>query len=152
MNEQEYAGFWVRVGAALIDSILLFLVISPLMTAIYGMHYWTSPNYFVGFWDVVVNYLLPAIAIIIFWIYRSATPGKMMLKLTIVDAKTGGLPSKGQYIGRYLAYYVSAIPLFLGLIWVGIDKRKQGWHDMLAGTLVLRNNQAVAVNSTPEDE
>ena len=152
MNEQEYAGFWVRVGAALIDSILLFTVISPLMTAIYGMRYWTSPNYFLGFWDVVVNYLLPAIAIIIFWIYRSATPGKMMLKLTIVDAKTGGQPSKGQYIGRYLAYYVSAIPLFLGLIWVGIDKRKQGWHDMLAGTLVLRNNRAVAVNSEPADE
>ena len=152
MNEQEYAGFWVRVGAALIDSILLLIVISPLMTAIYGMQYWTSPNYFQGFWDVVVNYLLPAIAIIIFWIYRSATPGKMMLKLTIVDAKTGGQPSKGQYIGRYLAYYVSAIPLFLGLIWVGIDKRKQGWHDMLAGTLVLRNNRAVAVNSEPADE
>ena len=124
MNEQEYAGFWVRVGAALIDSILLLIVISPLMTAIYGMQYWTSPNYFQGFWDVVVNYLLPAIAIILFWIYRAATPGKMMLKLTIVDAKTGGQPSKGQYIGRYLAYYVSAIPLFLGLIWVGIDKRK----------------------------
>ena len=152
MNEQEYAGFWVRVGAALIDSILLFIVISPLMTAIYGMQYWTSPNYFQGFWDVVVNYLLPAIAIIIFWIYRAATPGKMMLKLTIVDAKTGGQPSKGQYIGRYLAYYVSAIPLFLGLIWVGIDKRKQGWHDMLAGTLVLRNNQTVAVNLEPADE
>ena len=152
MNEQEYAGFWVRVGAALIDSILLLIVISPLMTAIYGMQYWTSPNYFQGFWDVVVNYLLPAIAIILFWIYRAATPGKMMLKLTIVDAKTGGQPSKGQYIGRYLAYYVSAIPLFLGLIWVGIDKRKQGWHDMLAGTLVLRNNRAVAVNSEPADE
>ena len=152
MNEQEYAGFWVRVGAALIDSILLLIVIAPLMTAIHGMQYWTSPNYFQGFWDVVVNYLLPAIAIIIFWIYRAATPGKMMLKLTIVDAKTGGQPSKGQYIGRYLAYYVSAIPLFLGLIWVGIDKRKQGWHDMLAGTLVLRNNQTVAVNLEPADE
>lgn len=150
MSEQEYAGFWVRVGAAIIDSILLLIVISPLMTAIYGIQYWTNQSYFLGFWDVVLNYLLPAVAIIIFWIYRSATPGKMMLKLSIVDAKTGGHPSKGQYIGRYLAYYVSAIPLFLGLIWVGFDKRKQGWHDMLAGTLVVKNKQSTATNSAPE--
>ncbi len=152
MSEHEYAGFWVRVGAAIIDSILLLIVISPLMTAIYGIQYWTSQSYFLGFWDVVLNYLLPAVAIIIFWIYRSATPGKMMLKLSIVDAKTGGQPSKGQYIGRYLAYYVSAIPLFLGLIWVGIDKKKQGWHDMLAGTLVVKNKQSIAAHSAPEEQ
>lgn len=152
MSEQEYAGFWVRVGAAIIDSILLLIVISPLMTSIYGMQYWTSQSYVLGFWDVILNYLLPAIVVIIFWIYRSATPGKMMLKLTIVDAKTGGHPSKGQYIGRYLAYYVSAIPLFLGLIWVGFDKRKQGWHDMLAGTLVVKNKQSTAANSAPEEQ
>jgi uncharacterized RDD family membrane protein YckC len=41
-------------------------------------------------------------------------------------------------VGRYLGYFVSAIPLFLGLIWVGIDGRKQGWHDKLAGTVVIR--------------
>lgn len=142
---QEYAGFWLRVGAALIDSVLLLIVIWPLMAAIYGLQYWTSGHYILGFWDVVINYLLPAIVVIIFWIYRSATPGKMMLNLTIVDAKTGNAPTKGQYIGRYLAYYVSAIPLFMGLIWVGLDKRKQGWHDKLAGTVVLKTNQTEAV-------
>ncbi|MBX3651771.1 MAG: RDD family protein [Burkholderiales bacterium] len=36
-------------------------------------------------------------------------------------------------------YIASALPLFLGFIWVGIDKRKQGWHDKLAGTVVIRN-------------
>ncbi len=41
-------------------------------------------------------------------------------------------------IGRYFGYYVSILPLMLGIIWVGIDKRKQGWHDKLAGTVVIR--------------
>lgn len=65
----------------------------------------------------------------------------MATKLTIVDEKTGGKPSTGQFVGRYLAYYISMLPLFLGIIWVGIDKRKQGWHDKLAGTVVLKNNK-----------
>jgi uncharacterized RDD family membrane protein YckC len=46
---------------------------------------------------------------------------------------------KGQLIGRYLGYYVSTIPLLLGIIWVGIDRKKQGWHDKLARTVVVRD-------------
>ena len=140
-EDYVYAGFWIRVGASIIDSILILLVIAPILTAIYGREYWVSESFIQGTWDVLLNYILPAIAIVIFWIYRSATPGKMLLGLTIVDANTGGKPSTGQFIGRYLGYYVSTIPLLLGLIWVGIDKRKQGWHDKLAGTVVIRNKE-----------
>jgi uncharacterized RDD family membrane protein YckC len=93
----------------------------------------------------MLNYILPAIAVIVFWIYKSATPGKMATKLMIVDAETGGRPSTSQFIGRYLGYYISMIPLFLGIIWVGFDKRKQGWHDKLAGTVVIRSNKAEPV-------
>jgi uncharacterized RDD family membrane protein YckC len=83
--------------------------------------------------------------IIVFWVYKSATPGKLATRLAIVDAKTGEKPSTGQFIGRYFAYYVSIIPFFLGFIWVGIDKRKQGFHDKLAGTVVIRNKPAEPV-------
>jgi uncharacterized RDD family membrane protein YckC len=41
-------------------------------------------------------------------------------------------------VGRYLGYFVSTIPFGLGLFWIGWDKRKQGWHDKLAGTVVIR--------------
>jgi uncharacterized RDD family membrane protein YckC len=140
MEDLEYAGFWVRTGAALIDTILMLIIIMPVLTLIYGSDYWTSEAFFIGFWDIVLNYILPAIAVILFWIYKSATPGKMALKLSIVDAKTGREASKGQLIGRYFAYYISILALFLGIIWVGIDKRKQGWHDKLAGTVVIKNN------------
>ena len=145
MNEQEYAGFWIRTGAAIIDTILMLIILIPILTAIYGTDYWISESYVKGFWDVMFNYILPAVAVIIFWVYKSATPGKMATKLTIVDAKTGEKPSTGQFIGRYLGYYVSMIPLFLGIIWVGIDKRKQGWHDKLAGTVVIKSNKSEPV-------
>lgn len=140
MNEPqlEYVGFWPRVGASIIDTILMLVIVAPLLTWIYGAKYWVTERYIVGPADVLLNWVLPAIAVILFWIYRQATPGKMAIHARIVDAKTGGKPSTGQLIGRYLGYYVSVIPLMLGIIWVGIDKRKQGWHDKLAGTLVVR--------------
>ena len=146
MNEQEYAGFWIRTLAAIIDTIFMLIIIIPVLFAIYGTDYWDSESFVAGFWDFLFQYILPAIAVIIFWIYKSATPGKMITGLTIVDAKTGGKPSTGQFIGRYLGYYLSMTPLFLGIIWVGIDKRKQGWHDKLAGTVVIRNKESEPVN------
>ncbi len=63
-------------------------------------------------------------------------PGTVALT-TIRDLHEHPL-SNGQAIGRYLAYYVSSIPLGLGLLWVAFDRRKQGWHDKLAGTFVIR--------------
>ena len=139
MNEQKYAGFWIRVAAALIDTVLVLLVIMPLLLAIYGKDYMTatSVSWTRGAWDFLLNYIFPAIAVIAFWTYKSATPGKMILKMKIVDATTGGKLSVGQSLIRYLGYYVSIIPLCLGLIWVGIDKRKQGFHDKIAGTVVI---------------
>lgn len=142
MNERKYAGFWIRTVAAIIDTLLMIIIIAPVLTGIYGKEYWLSDSLIQGSWDVMFSYILPAIAVVLFWSYKSATPGKMLMKLTIVDAKTGGKPSTGQLIGRYLGYYVSIIPLCLGIIWVGIDKRKQGWHDKLAGTVVIRNNRS----------
>lgn len=138
MSEQKYAGFWIRVGASLIDTVLLIMIIAPLLLAIYGKDYLMSSSWSQGIWDFLLNYIFPAIAVIAFWVYKSATPGKMILNMKIVDAATGGKLTAGQCLIRYLGYYVSAIPLGLGLIWVGIDKRKQGWHDKLAGTVVIK--------------
>ena len=75
---------------------------------------------------------------IAFWLYKSATPGKILTKLKIVDAKTGEKPSVGQFLIRYLGFIIALLPFLLGVIWVGFDKRKQGWHDKLASTIVIR--------------
>lgn len=87
---------------------------------------------------IILNYVAPALVIILFWVYKSATPGKMILKLRIVDADSGGKPSTAQFVGRYFSYYLSTLPLMLGFIWVAFDQRKQGWHDKLAGTVVIK--------------
>ena len=60
----------------------------------------------------------------------------------IMDARTGARPSFFQYVRRYVAYAVSIVPLFLGIIWVGFDKRKQGWHDKIANTVVIRKEHS----------
>jgi uncharacterized RDD family membrane protein YckC len=90
--------------------------------------------------DVLLNLAFPALAVILFWVYNSATPGKMVLKLRIVDAKRHAPASTGQLVLRYSAYYLSLLPLGLGIVWVALDKRKQGWHDKLAGTLVIKDH------------
>ena len=137
----EYVGFWPRVGAAIIDTILMLVICAPLVTYFYGREYWVSTEtiFIAGPAEFLINWVFPAIAVVLFWIYRQATPGKMAIGAKIVDEKTGGKPSTGQLIGRYLGYYVSILPLMLGIIWVGIDPRKQGFHDKLAGTLVVRS-------------
>lgn len=134
----EYAGFWLRVAASLIDTIMLLVLLFPLLSLIYGMSYWTEPRPVSGVLDFLLNYMAPGIIVILFWIYKSATPGKLILKMKIVDAETLHEAKTGQLIVRYLGYYLSTIPLLLGLIWVGIDKRKQGFHDKLAHTLVIK--------------
>jgi uncharacterized RDD family membrane protein YckC len=137
--ELEYVGFWARVGAALIDSVLLLAIITPLLYWFYGPSYFLEGDAVHGLADVLLNWALPAVAVIVFWVYRQATPGKMVIKARIVDADSAGPPSTGQLVGRYFAYYISIIPLCLGLFWVAFDARKQGWHDKLARTVVVRD-------------
>jgi len=140
-SEFEYAGFWIRVWASVIDSVLIFAIILPVLTAIYGRAYWSSDSFIQGPVDFLLSWVAPAVAVVLFWIIRQATPGKMAIAAHIVDAKTGGKPSNGQLIARYAGYYLSIIPLFVGLIWVAFDPRKQGWHDKLAGTVVIRKKK-----------
>jgi uncharacterized RDD family membrane protein YckC len=134
----EYVGFWLRVWAAMIDTVVMLIITTPLLMMVYGRNYFSLTGALQGPADFLISYLLPAVIVISLWSIRNATPGKSSLGAKIVDAATGEAPSLGQYIGRYLGYFVSTIPCCLGLIWVGFSPKKQGWHDMLAGTVVIR--------------
>lgn len=137
-SDIEYAGFWVRVGATIIDTILIMIITFPLLVFIYGWKYFGSERLISGPADFLISWVLPAVAVVWFWTQRQATPGKAALSLRVLDADSGETLSLGQSIGRYLAYFVSIIPLGLGMIWVGFDSRKQGWHDKLANSVVVR--------------
>ena len=138
IEELIYAGFWIRVVASLIDTVLILLLTWPILTLIYGKAYWLSESFIQGTWDFVFSYIIPAVIVILFWIYKSATPGKMILGLRVISLGENRALSVGQSIGRYCGYYVSMIPLLIGIIWVAFDKRKQGWHDKLSNTAVVK--------------
>ena len=148
MENYEYAGFWLRFGAVLIDLVIMTIILFIPLTFIYGSGYWLSDQLIKGFWDFLLGYVVPIVATIWFWLKFLGTPGKMALRLKIVDAKTGGRLALGQAIGRYFAYIPAMLPIGLGFIWVGIDKKKQGWHDKLAGTVVVRDTRKILFNSS----
>ena len=147
-SELSYVGFWARFLSFVVDSIWAMILIAlivgvGLSAPEIDLKEATDPDRAVGVLlqllpRLGLDLLLIGVAFVLFWMFRSATPGKMLVSAVIVDAKTLGKPSTGQLIGRYLAYYVSTLPLCLGFLWVAFDRRKQGWHDKIAGTLVIK--------------
>lgn len=133
----EYVGFWARLGAAFIDTVIQLTLLIPLTYAMYG-RLSLEGHFFMGVGDVLLNYVAPAVVVIAFWIYQGATPGKMAVSAQIVDADTGARLSLSRSLIRYLGYVLSLVPLGLGFFWIVFDARKQGWHDKLANSVVVR--------------
>lgn len=137
---QVYVGFWRRAIAAVADSILISVITMPIVLSIYGWDYFAEDAPLIaGPADLFVTWIFPALAVILFWIYRQATPGKIMVSARIMDARTLQKPSVGQLLIRYFGYYISILPLGLGILWIAFDRRKQGWHDKIAGTVVVQD-------------
>lgn len=138
-QDAEYAGFWVRLVSAVLDALLLFLLIVPVLYSIHGPGYFRSEVLNRGFLEVLNSFVLPSLLIILSWVVFSSTPGKMLFSIKIVDAKTGGKPKFRQFVIRYLGYYVSFLLFGLGFFVMAFRSRKQALHDTLAGTVVVRN-------------
>ena len=165
----EYAGFWIRVGAYLIDAIPLivigFILFTPTMTAMAdavrdvplaprGASV-SSPEYqawqaalterieasMAGTYRVFGLFQLASLAYFVgFWTWRGQTPGMMLLGLRVAREVDGRNPGLVPSSLRYAGYVLSWIALFIGFIWVAFDGRKQGWHDKIAGTVVVRRS------------
>lgn len=122
----EYAGFWIRLGAGVID--LLILVAFTLVLA----YFFPSPTIWLtsGLAISIVYWLG-------FWVWRGQTPGKMAVGIKVI--RTDSSPVKWQCaIRRCLGYFVSFLTLFIGFIWVAFDERKQGVEDKIADTYVVK--------------
>ena len=135
----QFAGFFRRFFAIAIDSLLLSMVLSAFAFNYYDGHISWSPIHLFGMEEFMNNKLLPFVLTILFWVYKAATPGKMALDTKVLDAKTGEKPSLKQSVIRYLGYYLSALPLGLGFIWALFDEKNRAWHDLLAGTVVVKH-------------
>ncbi len=88
-DEFEYVGFWPRVGASIIDTILIGVITWPAVTAFYGDSYWIEDDVIKGSMDFLLTWVFPAVAVVLFWVANQATPGKMAIGAKIVVAKTG---------------------------------------------------------------
>ena len=145
--EIHYLGFNSRFVAFLIDSTAASLLMAPFVSHLIGDLVLSDKDLsnqsellaLLGSMAtrLSVDLVFMGTIFILFWIYKNSTPGKMLFKSVIVDANTLSAPSTSQNIIRYLGYFLSFLPLGLGFLWIAFDQRKQGWHDKLAGTVVI---------------
>jgi uncharacterized RDD family membrane protein YckC len=140
-SENQYAGFWQRTLATIIDSIWLYGIIYTILWFLVGPEIFSQDASYT-MTQFTFEWVIPLIVVMAFWIVKSATPGKMVFQMKIVDAETFQPVSPARLLVRYLAYFVSMLPLFLGFLWIAWDKKKQGWHDKLAKTVVVQARQA----------
>lgn len=128
----QYAGFWRRLAATLIDSVIYTVLLALLLgPTILGPGFFTRE----GFLRMGIGLVLT----IVLWMKFLGTPGKLLLGCQVVDADSLAPMGLWQSVLRYVAYLASMLPLMLGFLWVAKDPRKQGFHDKIANTLVLYN-------------
>jgi uncharacterized RDD family membrane protein YckC len=161
--DTHYAGFWRRLLAVLIDVLWFLPVFWILMHLLpvtglqqvqaIEMHILQSQNAveqqqymnqlimassgFGNGWDFLLNWVFPVVVTVFFWVKFRGSPGKLLTRCRVVDAETGGRLGILQGALRYFAYVASMLPLFLGFLWIGWDRRKQGFHDKIAHSVVI---------------
>jgi len=152
MTDRLYGGFWRRLVAYAIDKIILyfislFLFLTALLSL--GLSGGVSLGSIaatgdlprgMGFYFVVyatATFITDMIYYI--WFHGSVgqTPGKMFLGLRVIQA-SGEKMTFGVAFLRWVGTIVSGLFLSLGYLWIAIDGKKQGWHDKIAATLVIR--------------
>jgi uncharacterized RDD family membrane protein YckC len=120
-----FGGFWIRVVAYILDAIILGIVGGVLGSAAgsagSGLAALIQIVYFIGMWG-----------------YMGQTVGMMPFGLRIVRNADGGKITWGNAVMRYIGLIVAFICIFIGVIWVAFDARKRGWHDMIGGTVVIK--------------
>ena len=143
-----YGGFWIRVVAAIVDAILVRIVVTPIGLIFGGMSWLGGmggglPHVGLAFVGTGITALL---AIAGGWLYEAymesssyqATLGKMIFGMKVTDLQ-GNRISFARATGRHFAKIISGMILLIGFIMVGLTERKQGLHDILAGTLVRKS-------------
>jgi uncharacterized RDD family membrane protein YckC len=141
-----YGGFWIRVVAAIIDAVILRVVVAPVGMVFGGLR---LAGMMSGIPHAGLRLLGGGVSFILLlfgsWLYGAfmesssyqATLGKMIFGMKVTDLN-GNRISFERATGRHFAKWLSAIILCIGYIMVGLTERKQGLHDLLAGTLVRR--------------
>lgn len=154
----EYAGFWLRFLAYIIDSVVMGIgVMAALIPLIFltglggilsQMHPDEDMNDVSFFMLMGIIFLFATVSLVVTWLYHAlmessawqATVGKRVLGLVVTDM-AGQRVSFGRATARHFAKIVTnLIPLAIGYIMAGFTEKKQALHDMIARCLVLRRS------------
>ena len=143
-----YGGFWIRVVAAIIDGVLVRVVLTPFraMLGLGGLAFGGLSHSGFPLMHLLGGGLMLLLTIPTSWLYEAlmesssyqATLGKMIFGMKVTDL-FGNRISFARATGRHFAKILSGMILGIGFIMVGLTERKQGLHDMVAGTLVRRS-------------
>ncbi|HQF89775.1 MAG TPA: RDD family protein [Methanofastidiosum sp.] len=139
----EHAGFLPRLVAWIIDTIILGIV-GRIVAIPFGTSYsyGYDMGYNTGFNLGSIGTILTAIVGLAYIMYfeggKGATPGKMVMKLKVIGTD-GRMPiGYGTAFIRWIGKIISTVVILLGYIWILFDKEKQGWHDKIANTFVVK--------------
>lgn len=127
MSRRE-ASFLRRFAAVAIDHLILWLFWLPLLGLFIP---WGSDLSYYLSWFIEGAYH------VYFWTKTGQTPGKKLLGLKVISSD-GSLIGWRKACLRLLGYYLNLLACGLGFLWILGDKQKQGWHDKIAGTYVIK--------------
>ncbi|HUN56051.1 MAG TPA: RDD family protein [Smithella sp.] len=137
--EMNYAGFWIRAGAAFVDGIIMWIFTMALFFA-FGFDFF--PKKQPAFFDpsrMVFTFVQYAFVITYYTFFIGkfgATPGKMVSGIKVINAD-GGKVSYLKAFGRYFAHMLSGIILGIGYLMVAFDDEKRALHDRICNTRVI---------------
>jgi uncharacterized RDD family membrane protein YckC len=145
----DYAGFWVRLAAFIIDGIILAgltYVINGIWGVATGVGWMGTPaeqlaeevvaSSSTWVWQALAVFSVQVLYFTGFWAWRGQTPGKMAMRIKIVHFD-GTRIGWGGAVLRYLGYMISSAIIFIGFFWIAVDNRRQGIHDKIAETYVI---------------
>jgi uncharacterized RDD family membrane protein YckC len=129
-----FAGPGARLVAYIVDIIIVSLVVVLLSILGVALAVTIPP---LAILPIVAVIVIPLIYFPYYWSNSGQTPGMKMMGIRVVRDRDGGPVTSGQAVLRLLGYWVSGAVFYIGYIWIFIDKRKRGWHDLIAGTVVV---------------
>jgi uncharacterized RDD family membrane protein YckC len=164
MAVYKFAGFWRRLVAYTIDNIIINIIFFTLFTIaiiafVFGSVSSESSSWLTDIMDptrlsfaVLLMFTFYLVLSITYFTYfhgmNGRTPGKMLLGLQVLSTE-GNQINFGIAFLRSVGYFISAAILNIGFIWAAFDRRKQGWHDKIAGTVVIirpQENESAGIN------
>ena len=139
----RFASHGPRLVAYIVDVIIISLLVVAvaIVLALLAAVFASSDS--AGLAVITALVLVAAVIVIplayfpCYWARSGQTPGMRMFRLRVVRDRDGGPISGGQAILRLIGYWVSGAVFYLGYIWIFIDGRRRGWHDLIAGTVVI---------------